>query len=1075
MDYFQTEATPRTGVTASPAPPVLSYADERDLIEELEQAATGKLDFRTPMKETNTEFVDRSFLPYVSVFEARNTPNSAQHLHQQHHQQQALMSPSVVPHQQQRPQLMSRRDEIEAESVLDVQNMEVAYAQMMTSLGLDSLQGRPMDECLKKSLINFEAFCLKQSFHLQGLCQKMMHNTLKYVSYKNLAAEMRQEAATWCLLRHLFFEIPVFDDSSNTAKEQPQLGITTSAISQTVTQVVLSDPSLTDLANVVSWLEFLSGLDLDETSQWSTKVPKVGAGDGIWNETKTQCGIGNSGKTTVSEIDPDATSRERKELSTENMKDNEKLLQVVWSLLRSGRLRDACNICRECGQPWRAASLAGSGVSGPTPVGEVAVSQHFDPMFAKKEYEAAADEYDIEIGLRRFLWKLSCNAISESASAKSLPEASTSGVKPVYEAATYGALCGNTARVVPVCTSWEDMLWAYTRSLLEHKVDDTIGEMIAPSSQSKNVWLSQRNVTTNIPKTMSEIFDAIGDTEVAPLHVVQEQGLMQRQIQVSLILKDYTSLLDQLRKWILHPSDHGMSDFSSFAEPPASPSMMRFASHFVLFLRFLGQVPKASENENEFSEHHDLVNKILQVYIIHLMDSEQHDLIPVYAAHLRDTSLDLTYMIFLDEMMKYSLVEQQKCYSLACKYLGESVPRLVCKYATKAMQEAIGTVEENAEHRANAALWLCYEETMYHSALQHSVALCRDFSLGGVRCYEAASTLLLQILPSEFWKWLDAMKFEGKHADGNRMDMFESDTNDFLMAAQELEDWRDWYDLQDSVRKWSNLCEVMQSSSPNRSGVAGSMSPSNSSTVESTGERLMDQALALLTKNWLQPEEGSSSQSQQPIIRGSNDLNIFLSCQPVQKPVGQEGIGFVGDANINIDGVNEGVLESALNRALESKGGAFVARAKTLVEDNKIELHIQSTGTTRDASQEESSLDSLACVVGWAIKGSLSKELQDMGLHVQHLDCGSDQRIPRMICRHVCMSKLMLQCVYVRQVLSSLAGVSNAKGQQLVQRIVGASEGEPDLTHYLTPLQCQELILMEREAAINELENQSTK
>ncbi len=387
----------------------------------------------------------------------------------------------------------------------------------------------------------------------------------------------------------------------------------------------------------------------------------------------------------------------------------------------------------------------------------------------------------------------------------------------------YGALCGNLRPVLRVCSSWEDVLWAYTRALLEHRVDDTVKDALPPSSQAKSVWLGQRPAGGQ-PKTMREIFESMEAFSPADAsqggaeghgagagsghggqQLAQERQQMQRQVQVSLILKDYASLMEGLRRWVLHPSDHAVGEFS-FAEPPASPGMMRFSAHLVLFLRFLGIVDSSGSSNgsgsgsqameegpsNEFSEHQDLVNKILQVYIIHLMDTEQHDLIPVYAAHLRDTSLDLTYMIFLDEMMKYSLIEQQKCYSLACRYLGDSVPRLVCKYAAKAMQEGRGSIEDSAEHRANACLWLCYEESMYHSALNHTVALCRDFSLGGTKCYEAASTLLLQVLPDNFWKWLAALKFEASHADVGRMDMFESDTRDFLAAARELEDWRDW-------------------------------------------------------------------------------------------------------------------------------------------------------------------------------------------------------------------------------------------------------------------------------------------
>ena len=1042
------------GVSPLPAPPVLSYADERDLLGELEQAATGQLDFRTPRKETNRtaqQQYDRNLLPYVSVFEARHsqkqdlasssspmvlTPGSA--LLAQHAAQASAITASPS-----RPQLMSRRDQMEAESVLGIQYVEVTYAQMMTRLGLDSLQGTAMEDCLHTSLVEMEAFCLKQSFQLQGLCQKMMHSSLKYVSYKNAAAEMRQEAATWCLLRHLFFEKPVFDTHSQ--------GITTCVLSQMVTQAVLSDAKLTDLANVVSWLEFLAGLDQDESP---SKVPRVGSGDGVWLETKTQAGIGNGG--VVTEMDPDAPIREGKGLSKENTKDNEKLLQVVWSFLRSGRLRDACNICRECGQPWRAASLAAGSGAGPTAVGEAAASQTLDPMFSEKECEAASDEYDVDPGLRRFLWKLSCHAISESASPSASPDAAVGGDKPLYEAATYGMLCGDVRRAVPACASWEDVLWAHCRSLLERKVDDTIGETIPPN-QSWIAWQEKR--PENTPKSLAEIFGTIENVDFA--HVAQEKRQMQRQIQAFLILKDYPSLLAGLRKWILHPSDHVTGEFS-FAEPPASPSMMRFAAHLVLFLRFLGIVDYSNE-DNEFSEDQDLVNKILQVYIIHLMDTEQHDLVPVYAAHLRETSLDLTYMIFLDEMMKYSLVEQQKCYTLACKYLGESVPRLACKYATKVMQEACGPIEDNAEHRANAALWLCYEESMYHSALQHSIALCRDFSLGGLNCYEAASTLLLQVLSNEFWKWLESLKFEASHADVNRMDIFENDTKDFVAAAQELEDWRDWYEFQDAIRKWNSLLQVMRTGGAERSAT----SSSNARSTQSTGERLLDQAMALLTRDWLQtPDNGNPT--------AASNSALFLTCQLVGKPAGQEGMGFSGDASTGP--LNMDTLESALNNSLKAVGGSHVASVKCHTEAEKIEISVSKTSGDTTAVGVQEDEESLAHVIGWAIKGNLSKDLQDVGLFVQHVDCSSNQRMCRSICKQVCLSKLMLQCIYIRQVLSGLPGTQSVKGQNLVQTIVGSGDqGKLDLAKYLTPFQFQELVLMEREATINELEKQGSK
>ena len=164
---------------------------------------------------------DRNLLPSL-VFEARNDALATH----------AASSPATVaayaPHQES-PFLRSpskpltRRDEIEAESVLDAQNVQVSYAQMMTRLGLDSLQGKPLQDCLRSSLAELEGFCLKRSYQLGGLCRKMMHNTMKYVSYKQAASEVRQEAATWCLLRHSFEE-PVLREAAGGGGDAMDLG-----------------------------------------------------------------------------------------------------------------------------------------------------------------------------------------------------------------------------------------------------------------------------------------------------------------------------------------------------------------------------------------------------------------------------------------------------------------------------------------------------------------------------------------------------------------------------------------------------------------------------------------------------------------------------------------------------------------------------------------------------------------------------------------------------------------------------------------------------------------------------------
>ena len=65
-----------------------------------------------------------------------------------------------------------------------------------------------------------------------------------------------------------------------------------------------------------------------------------------------------------------------------------------------GRLHDARELCRQCGQPWRAASLGGAGAFGPLPVGVAAAQQasawlgdeeRMDPPLSVRGHQSALD------------------------------------------------------------------------------------------------------------------------------------------------------------------------------------------------------------------------------------------------------------------------------------------------------------------------------------------------------------------------------------------------------------------------------------------------------------------------------------------------------------------------------------------------------------------------------------------------------------------------------------------------------------------------------------------------------------
>ncbi|KAJ2582984.1 Nucleoporin nup84, partial [Coemansia sp. RSA 1804] len=62
---------------------------------------------------------------------------------------------------------------------------------------------------------------------------------------------------------------------------------------------------------------------------------------------------------TVTEADPDAPSRQRKELAYEDAEYEASLLRTLFEYVRRGRVGDAMDLCAESDEPWRAASMKG--------------------------------------------------------------------------------------------------------------------------------------------------------------------------------------------------------------------------------------------------------------------------------------------------------------------------------------------------------------------------------------------------------------------------------------------------------------------------------------------------------------------------------------------------------------------------------------------------------------------------------------------------------------------------------------------------------------------------------------------
>jgi hypothetical protein len=206
------------------------------------------------------------------------------------------------------------------------------------------------------------------------------------------------------------------------------------------------------------------------------------------------------------ELDPDGPTRGASVLAPGDEAAEERLAALLWRLVRAGRLADARRACRQCGQPWRAAALAGAGGDyGPLPVGAAAAEADL-ALDEDAAAEELAGEVDGGVVAGRALWKWACvSAADAAAEAASLSSAAAGGGAsgsggPVggnsgrrFEAALYGALGGHVARMLPVCAgSWEDECWAYCRAWLDLAADAELARCFASLRAARQQQRQQR-------------------------------------------------------------------------------------------------------------------------------------------------------------------------------------------------------------------------------------------------------------------------------------------------------------------------------------------------------------------------------------------------------------------------------------------------------------------------------------------------------------------------------------------------------------------------------------------------------
>ncbi|KAL7271557.1 Nucleoporin nup84 [Rhizina undulata] len=318
------------------------------------------------------------------------------------------------------------------------------------------------------------------------------------------------------------------------------------------------------------------------------------------------------GRDLVTELDPDAPTRQGRQIEEEDEDEERLLMKLVWAFIRKGDLLGARNLCAEVGDFWRAEILAGG-------------IEAWDPVIdgAKEGDGLDLNDRDVSGNRRREIWRRMCYANAKSAGANE------------YERAVFGALSGDVESVIPVCHSWEDTLFAHINSLLEglHTAMLTSLSRTPPGALQfpvfdSTAYHSRYSMLSEDDSVLPRIIDSMSNAD----HLKTESKQPLRVIQGALISLRFDDLVLELsRQYEKFRKDLGydpLEEEGSMGLDVSDPRMLRVVVHIVLVLKCVNAGFTPGERSFRAGE------TVIGAYIEFLSEVGKFELIPLYARWL---------------------------------------------------------------------------------------------------------------------------------------------------------------------------------------------------------------------------------------------------------------------------------------------------------------------------------------------------------------------------------------------------------------------------------------------------------
>ncbi|PWA00812.1 hypothetical protein BB558_003114 [Smittium angustum] len=471
-----------------------------------------------------------------------------------------------------------------------------------------------------------------------------------------------------------------------------------------------------------SWLE-------ETASSFQSIETRVG----YWPFTRKQHEINSRKKENlelVSQLDPDAPSRQKRNLAVEDQEYERFMLRTLYEHVRRGNLKEAIMLCVNNGEPWRAASLRGGIYFFDTEIDEITTTQDDNPnRISNRKLRQTGGN------INRSLWKEMCSALSTDTS------------MDTYERALYAALCGRLDEVIEVCVSWEDRLWAEINSMIENQNEKIFQESQSIFTMAKSSGIRLQPQKTEPAESIEQVFSRIKNESSPEVKMLSLDPF--REIQTAIIC-------NTLNETIISYSEHLREN----GKDSIDLHILRFLVHLVLVL-----------NDVKIPIDQMAGDTIISAYTQRLASSSHKALVAMYSSKLPGSMPDILYSEFLSQLesttearaVYIQLAEQYKLNIVAIakntalkileKYTSEGIidnDKHLREFVLTSVNEPLTKAEMS---QVQAIEWLTFHQELYTFALVQAVSLARRFLLRGRM---NAAVYLFNSLPEDFvqdsWK-----------------------------------------------------------------------------------------------------------------------------------------------------------------------------------------------------------------------------------------------------------------------------------------------------------------------------------